>query len=159
MPEVVRHEERGERDHDHVVEEEHPAGEEAELVVERTPHECGRPTGLRQRSRSLGVRERDEQEEQADEQQHPGGEPERLERDDPEREEDGRRDLAERDSRERGRLEDALETWELSSHASASPQRYSRKAPAKTKQCPEQVSVGEAATAEHGRPNQDPDAE
>jgi hypothetical protein len=32
--EVVRREQRGERDHDHVVEEQHPAGEEARLVVE-----------------------------------------------------------------------------------------------------------------------------
>ena len=42
VAEVVRHEERRERDHDHVVEEDRPAGEEAELVIERAPAEVKR---------------------------------------------------------------------------------------------------------------------
>ena len=39
VAEVVRREQRGERDHDQVVEEEHPAGQEPGLVVERAPDE------------------------------------------------------------------------------------------------------------------------
>ena len=43
VPHVVRHEERRERDHDQVVEEEHPAGEEPERVVERAADEGRAP--------------------------------------------------------------------------------------------------------------------
>ena len=61
--EVVGQEDRGERDHDQVVEEERPAGQEAEHVVVRPPHERRRAAGLRDRRRPLGVRQRDDQEE------------------------------------------------------------------------------------------------
>src|SRR5205823_936718 len=91
---VVRQEERGQRDHDQVVEEQRPAGEEAEEVVERLAHEGRRAAGLRDRRGALGVRERDEQEERADEEEHDRREPERVQRDDPEGEVDRRRDLS-----------------------------------------------------------------
>ena len=86
------------------------------------------------RSGSLGVRERDEQEEQADAEQHPGREAERAERDDPEREEERRCDLAEGDRRQRGSLEDALQPGSFPSHG-ASAERYSRRPPARTRAC------------------------
>ena len=44
--EIVRDEERRERDHDQVVEEEHPAGEESGQVVERDAHEGRGAAGL-----------------------------------------------------------------------------------------------------------------
>ena len=50
--EVVRHEERRERDHDQVVEEEHPAGHEAGEVVERAADEGRGAARLRQRRTS-----------------------------------------------------------------------------------------------------------
>ena len=59
---VVRQEQRRERDHDQVVEEERPPGHEAEQVVVRAPRERLGTAGLRDRSGSLGVRERDEAE-------------------------------------------------------------------------------------------------
>ena len=116
VTQVVRDEERRERDHDQVVEEDGPAGEEPELVVERPPDEGRGAARLRDRGGSLGVGERDEEEEHADAEQHPRREAERVERDDAEREEERRRDLAEGDRRQRGSLEDALEAGELSSH-------------------------------------------
>jgi hypothetical protein len=89
----VRHEEGRERDHDQVVEKEHPAGQEPERVVERPADKRRRAACLRDRGRPLGVGERDEQEQDADHQQHPGREPEREQREDAEREEDRGRDL------------------------------------------------------------------
>ena len=62
----MRHEERRERDHDQVVEEEHPAGEEAGEVVERDADERRGAARLADRRRPLRVRERDDEEEQAD---------------------------------------------------------------------------------------------
>ena len=109
MAQVVRDEERCERDHDQVVEEDRPAGEEAQLVVERPPDERRGPTGLRKRRGSLGVRESDDQEQSAHPEQDPGREAERLERDDTEREEERGRDLSESDRGQRGSLEDALQ--------------------------------------------------
>ena len=66
LPEVVRHEERRQRDHDHVVEEERPAGQEAERVVERAAHEGRCAAGLGERGGALRVGERDQEEEQPD---------------------------------------------------------------------------------------------
>ena len=42
----MRDEERRERDHDQVVEEERPAGDESSRIVERPPDEGGRAAGL-----------------------------------------------------------------------------------------------------------------
>ena len=116
MAQVVRDEERRERDHDQVVEEDRPTRQEAQLVVERPPDERRGAAGLGKRGGSLGVRERDDQEQRADPEQDPGREAERLERDDPEREEERGRDLPEGDRGQRGSLEDALQPWQLSSH-------------------------------------------
>ena len=118
--EVVRHEERGQRDHDQVVEEEHPAGEEAGKVVEGEAHERRGAARLADRCGALRVGERDDQEEKPDDAEHERREPERMERDDAEREVEGRCDLAVRDRGERGRIEDALELWELTSHSAVS---------------------------------------
>ena len=114
--EVVREEQRRERDHDQVVEEEHPAGEEAGEVVERDPDERRSAAGLADRRRPLGVRERDDEEEQPDDAEHDGREAERVQRDDAEREVDRRRDLAVGDRRERGRVEHTLQLRQLAGH-------------------------------------------
>ena len=77
--EVVRQEERRERDHDQVVEEEHPAGQEAGEVVERVADEGRRAAGLRDRRRALRVRERDDAGRAAPtSEQHVRREPERV---------------------------------------------------------------------------------
>ena len=132
--EVVRHEEAGQRDDDQVVEEERPAGDEPRRVVERAPHEGRGAAGLRQRRGSLRVRERDEEEERPDAEQHPGRGAERVERDDAEREVDRRPDLAVGDRRERARTEHPRQT-ELLRHQSGY-KTYSRPAPATTSRAP-----------------------
>ena len=116
VAEVVRDEERGERDHDRVVEEQHPARQEAGRVVEGAAGEHRRAAGLGQRGRALGVRERDEEEEQADGEQHPRRQPERVERDDPEREVDRGADLAVGDRGERLARQAADEPWQAARH-------------------------------------------
>ena len=116
VAEVVRQEQRRERDHDQVVEEQHPAGREAGEVVERDARERGGAAGLGDRRRSLRVRERDEQEEDAGEEQDGRGEPERLLGDDPEREVDRRGDLAVGDRGERGDVEHPLQARQLAGH-------------------------------------------
>jgi hypothetical protein len=98
--EVVGKEQRRQRDHDQVVQEERPAGQEADQVVERPPDERGGAAHLRDRRRSLGVRHRHEQEEHADGEEHRGREAEGVEGDDAEREVDRRGDLAVRDREE-----------------------------------------------------------
>jgi hypothetical protein len=84
----VRQEERGQRDHDQVVEEESPARQEPRNVVERAADEGRGAARLRQHRRALGVREGHEQEEAADEEQHERREPERVRREHAEREVD-----------------------------------------------------------------------
>ena len=113
---VMGHEERREGDDDQVVEEERPAGDEPDEVVEGAAGERLRPTHLRDRSRSLGVGERDEAEDDAGEGEHERGQAERLRGDDPERDVDGGGDLAVGDREERGCVEDSLEAANLASH-------------------------------------------
>jgi len=115
-PEIVRDEERREGDHDQVVEEEHPAGEEAGEVVEGDAHECCGASGLANRRRPLGVGERDDEEEQTDEPEDDRREAQRVQRDHAEREVDGGGDLAVRDGGERGRVEGALQLRQLARH-------------------------------------------
>ena len=93
-PEVVREEQRRQRDHDQVVEEEHPAGEEAREVVERNPDEGRRASRLADRRRPLRVRQRHDQEERPDDPEDRRRESERVQRDDPEGEVDRGGDLA-----------------------------------------------------------------
>ena len=76
--EIVRQEERRQRDHDQVVEEERPAGHEARQVVERAPDERRRSARLGQRGGAFGVREGDDQEERAGREQHDRREAERV---------------------------------------------------------------------------------
>jgi hypothetical protein len=112
----VRDEQRRERDHDQVVEEERPSRDEAGEVVEGDPDERGGAAGLADRGRPLGVRQGDEQEQRADDEQDDRREAERVQGDDPEREVDRGRDLAVCDREERGGVEDALQPWQLARH-------------------------------------------
>ena len=112
----MRREERREGDHDQVVEEEDPPGHEPGEVVERDANEGRRAAGLADRRGSLCVRERDDHEEDPDEAEHHRREAERVRGDDPEREVDRGGDLAVRDGGEGGRVEDALELWQLPGH-------------------------------------------
>ena len=114
--EVMRQKERRERDHDQVVEEERPAGEEAGEVVERPANEGRGAARLRDRRGALCVRERNDQEEGAHEREHLGGEPQRVQGDDPEGDVDRGGDLAVRDREERRGVEDALKAGDLARH-------------------------------------------
>src|ERR687887_332464 len=114
--EVVRQEEGRERDHDQVVEEQRPAGQEAGEVVERAPDEGRGAARLRDRGGALGVRERDDEEEGADEREHLRCEAERVQGDDSERDVDRGGDLAVRDREQRRRVEDPLESGDLARH-------------------------------------------
>src|SRR2546430_15071243 len=73
---VVRHEQRRERDHDQVVEEERPARDEADQVVVGDANERRGATGLPDRSGPFRIRQRDDQEERADDEQDERREPE-----------------------------------------------------------------------------------
>ena len=114
--EIVRHEERRERHHDQEVEEQHPTGREPEDVRERAPDEgCG-PTRFGNRRRSLGVRQRHEDEDRARQEEDERRESERRRRDDPERDVERRRDLPVRDREEGRSVEDAFEPSQLAGH-------------------------------------------
>ena len=79
-PQVVRQEQSRERNHDQVIQEQRPAGEEAEQVVERPADERRRAAGLGDRRRPFGVGERDDQKDDPRDQQHERREPERVAR-------------------------------------------------------------------------------
>jgi hypothetical protein len=114
--EVVRQEQRRERDHDQVVEEESPAGHEAREVVERPPHERRRTAGLGQCCSAFRVRQRDDQEEHAGGEQDDRREAERMRREHAEREVDRRCDLAVGDREQRTRVELTPQAGELPRH-------------------------------------------
>ena len=114
--EVVRDEDRRQRRHDQVVEEQHPARREARGIVERAPDEQRRTAGLRDRRSSLGVRHRNEQEDDTCREQDERGEPERVQRDDAEREVERRADLAVRHRGERDPAERTRQPFEPSRH-------------------------------------------
>ena len=113
---VVRDEERRQGDHDQVVEAERPAGEEAGEVVVGAADERRGAAGLGDRRGALGVRERDDEEEQADDQEDERREAERVGGEDAEGEVDRRCDLAVGDGEERARVELAAEAGELAGH-------------------------------------------
>ena len=157
--EVVGHEERGERHHDQVVEEERPAGHEPGEVVERPADEGGGAARLGHRRRPLGVGERDEQEEQADAEQHERREPDRVQGDDAEREVDRRGDLAVGDREERPRVELSAEAWELPRHA-LSPRSSEDVDPAGAsgdEHRPEEVAERPAAASDRHGDHRDPE--
>ena len=114
--EVVRHEHGGQRHHDQEVEEQHPPGHEPGEVVESPPHEGGGAAGLRQRRGSLGIGQRDEQEDRSRQEQDERREAEGCAGDDAERDVQRRRDLAVRDREQRRGVDDALEAAELPGH-------------------------------------------
>ena len=113
---VVRHEQRRQRDHDQVVEEQHPAGDEPPEVVERDADERGGAAGLADRRRPLRVRERDDEEEHAGGEQDERRKAQRVERDDAQGEVDRRRDLPVGDREQRRSVEDPLQAGQLSRH-------------------------------------------
>jgi len=115
-PEVVREEEGRERDHDQVVEEERPAREEPGEVVESDPHEGRGAARLADRGRPLGVRQRHDEEEHADNAEHLRREPERMQGDDAEREVERRRHLAVRNGGEHRSVEHLLQPRQLAGH-------------------------------------------
>ena len=114
--EVVRHEQRREGDHDQVVEEQRPAGDEADQVVEGTAGERLGATRLGDCGGALGVRERDQQEDRTGSEEDERRQAERSGDDDPEREVDRRADLAVRDCEQLARAEDPLEAADLARH-------------------------------------------
>ena len=113
---VVRQEERGQGDDDQVVEEQNPARDEAPEVVERDADERRGAARLADRGRSLSVRERDDEEEEAGREQHRRREPERAQGDDSEREVDRGGDLPVGDREQCGSVENPLQPRELPCH-------------------------------------------
>src|SRR5205814_1714440 len=101
---VVREEERRERDHDQVVEEERPAGDEPSQVVEGDADEGRGAAGFPDRGRPLRIRQGHDQEEHADNAEDHGRETERVQSDDAEREEEHAEDVAGRASADRDGL-------------------------------------------------------
>ena len=118
----MRQEERREGDHDQVVEEERPAGEEPGEIVRGPTDEGRRPARLGQSRGSFRVREGDDQEEQADAEQDQRRETERMCCDDPEREVDRRGDLPVRDGEQCARVQLTAQAGELAGHLAPSPQ-------------------------------------
>ena len=112
----MRDEERRERDHDQVVEEEHPAGHESGEIVVGLANERRGAARLRQSGGRLGVGEGDDEEEDADAEQHERREADGVQRDDPEREVDRRGDLAVGDREEGARVELAAKPRKLPRH-------------------------------------------
>jgi hypothetical protein len=125
---VVRQKQGRKRDHDHVVEEERPAGEEAERVVVGAPDEGRGAARLRDRRRALRVRERDDEKEDPRAEEDERRQAERVGGDDPEREVEGRGDLAVRDREERRCVERALEAAELAGHLGPPPAKQGQPA-------------------------------
>ena len=76
--EVVRGRERGDRDQDHEVEQDGPAGHEAPQLVEGVAGEHGRAGALLVQRRALDVGHRAQDEEQRRQQEHDRGQAERL---------------------------------------------------------------------------------
>ena len=91
---VVRHEERRDRDREDVVEAQRPAGEERDDVVEGVARERGGAAGFREHRGALGVGFGREHEQPAGEQEHQRREPERVRGDEPERVVDRGADVA-----------------------------------------------------------------
>ena len=80
LGQVVRHEDRRDRDGHRVVQHLRPAGEEAHELVERVPGERCRAAGLREPRSRLGVRHRREEEDDPRDEERDRREPERVDR-------------------------------------------------------------------------------
>ena len=92
--EVVRHEERGDRDRDDVVEAQRPTGEERDDVVEGVSREGGGTAGFGEHRRALGVGLGGQHEQPAGEHEDERRQPERVRGDEPERVVDRGADVA-----------------------------------------------------------------
>ena len=106
---VVRDEERRDRDRDHVVQELRPRGAEADELVERVAREARGAAGLRVADGSFHVGQGRGREDQARDHEDERGQAEREGGRDSERVVDRRADVAVRRRKERGRAENALE--------------------------------------------------
>ena len=136
---VVRQEQRGERDHDQVVEEERPPRQEPGEIVQRAPDERRGAARLRQSSRALGVGERHDQEENADDREHDRREPKRVRREHAQREVDRRGDLAVGDGEERASIELTPEPCQLAGYRALPCSIQRRPAPAAMKSAPSRI--------------------
>ncbi len=92
--EVVRHEERRDRDREDVVEAQRPAGEERDDVVEGVARERGGAARFGEHRGALGVRFGGQREQTAGEHEHQRREPERVRGDEAERVVDRGADVA-----------------------------------------------------------------
>ena len=106
---VVRDEERRDRDRDHVVQELRPRGAEADELVERVAREARGAAGLRVADGSFHVGQGRGREDQARDHEDDRGQAEREGGRDAERVVDRRADVAVRRREQRGRAENALE--------------------------------------------------
>ena len=91
---VMRHEERGDRDRDDVVQAQRPAREERDHLVERVARERGGAAGFGIHRRTLGIRLGRQHEQATREHEHQRREAQRVEGDQAERVIDGRADVA-----------------------------------------------------------------
>ena len=107
--EVVRDEEGGDRDGDHVDEHLRPRGREGHQLVERVPGEAGGAARLREAHSALAVRRSRAGKDEARHDEDEGRQPKSEDRGEAERVVDRRADVAVRGGEERRRPEDALE--------------------------------------------------
>jgi hypothetical protein len=130
----VRDEEGRERHDDEVVEEQSPPGHERGRIVERAANEAGGPARLGHRGDALCIRERDEEEDEADGEEGPRGIAERVEDDDAERDVERRADLPVCDAGEGRGVDQALDPGQPARHQRLA--RKSRSEPARTRRPP-----------------------
>ncbi len=120
-PDVVGHEERGDRDRDRVVEHLAPGGEERPELVEGVPGERRGAARLREHRRRLGIRGGRQVEDDPGEHEHNRREAERERGDEPERVVDRRADVPVGRRGQRVDAKHALESLQTSlSHQPAS---------------------------------------
>jgi hypothetical protein len=113
--EVVRDEERGDRDRYHVVEHLAPRGEERPELVERAAREARGAAGLGIHRRGLGIGRRGAQEEEAGDQEDDRRQPERERRDKAQRVIDGGADVPVGRREEGVHPQDSLQSFQSAS--------------------------------------------
>ena len=159
---IMRQEECRERNDDQVVEEEHPAGDEAPQIVERDSHERRGAARLPDGRRPLRIRERDDEEENSRRQEERGREPERVQGDDPECEVDRGGDFAVGNREERGSVEHPLEPGQLACHGLRLTPRAEQIEPAgaeREEEAPHEVAERAAVPGRRHRDERDADAD